>query len=233
MERRPIDLPKAIEQHSTYEAALESFGLRVISLPPEPDLPDAVFVEDPAVVFDEVAVLARPCLFSRQAETESLAAALSPFRPLRRIEAPAVLEGGDILQAGRTVFAGLSRRTSEQGIAQLRSILQPYGYTVRAVPVGGCLHLKTACCYLGNETVLINRAWADAETFAGLRVIDVAEDWAANALAFGQTVLLAEGFPRTAERVAAAGWDVRTLDISEFQKAEAGLTCMSLIFAGD
>ncbi|HJT90296.1 MAG TPA: arginine deiminase family protein [Bryobacteraceae bacterium] len=231
-ERQSIDLAKAIEQHRRYEMCLQSFGAKIVSLEPAPDLPDAVFVEDPAVVFEEFAVIARPCLASRQPEAESVAAALAGFRPLHRIEAPAALEGGDVLQAGRTVFVGASRRTNAEGIAQLRAILEPAGYTVRVVAVHGCLHLKTACCYLGRGTILANRAWIDAAAFDGFHIIDVLEDWSANGILLDGTVLLAAGFPRTAERLEAGGWRVESLDISEFRKAEAGLTCMSLLFDG-
>src|ERR1044071_3555120 len=146
LERQEIDIDRAAAQHRCYCQWLERLGARVIALSPEPDLPDAVFVEDPAVVVDEVAVMARMGAESRRPEAESLGAALAPFRPLHWMEAPATLDGGDVFRAGRTLFAGRSQRTNDQGIAQLRAVLAPFGYDVRPVDVRGCLHLKSGCC---------------------------------------------------------------------------------------
>ena len=228
--RQRIDVEKAALQHQAYEAQLQALGAKVISLPPEPDLPDSIFVEDPAVVVDEVAVITRMGVASRRPEAKSLARALAPFRPLREIEEPATLEGGDIVRDGRNIFVGMSARTNKEGLRQLRDILEPLGYSVQPVAVRGCMHLKSGCCYLGHGTLLANRGWIDAEAFAGYRIIDVAEDWAADVLPIGETILMADRFPGTAARVGAAGWKVQTLDVSELMKAEAGLTCMSLIF---
>ncbi len=231
LERQPIDFPRAAAQHRAYEDCLRSLGLRVISLPALPGLPDSVFVEDPALVLDEIAILTRPGAASRRPEVECLAAALGPFRPLRRIEPPATIEGGDILRAGRTLFAGLSTRTNAQGIAQLASIAGPYGYTVVPVEVCGCLHLKSAACYLGRDTILANRDWIDAAALSAHRILDVREDWAADVLAIGDTILVPAGFPATAAMLEAEGFHCLPVDVSELQKAEAGVTCMSLIFA--
>src|SRR5581483_8192045 len=153
-ERRPIDFTKAEEQHRAYERCLEELGARVISLPAEAELPDSVFVEDPALVLDEVAVLTRMGAESRRGESASLAEALAEFRPLRRLEAPATLEGGDVMRIGRTLFVGRSARTNAEGIEQLRAVLAPFGYQVAAIAVHGCLHLKSACTYLGDGVIL-------------------------------------------------------------------------------
>lgn len=232
LDRQPIDLARAAAQHAAYERFLEEMGARVISLAAEPELPDSVFVEDPAVVVDEVAVLTRMGAVSRRGETETLAAALAPFRPLRRIEAPATLEGGDVLRIGRKLFVGASARTNAEGMAQFRAALAPFGYEVEAVEVRRCLHLKSAVTYLGEGTVLINRSLIDAAPLAGYRMIDVApgEPWAANTLALGGVVLVAAAWGTTAEVLRGAGFAVRAIDISELMKAEAGLTCSSLIF---
>ena len=152
--------------------------LDVITLPAERDLPDSVFVEDPAVVVDEVAVITRMGAESRRRESESLAGALAQFRPLHWMTAPATLEGGDIIRAGRTLFAGVSQRTNAEGIAQLAAAVAPFGYEVRPVEVRGCLHLKSGACYLGRETILANREWIDADVFRDFRILDVAEPWA-------------------------------------------------------
>jgi dimethylargininase len=234
LDRVEIDVVKAAEQHRQYEACLRGMGAEVISLPAEPELPDSVFVEDPAVVVEEIAILTRPGAESRRREGETLAKTLARFRPLRWIEAPATLEGGDAMRAGRTLYVGASARTNPAGIAQLAQELKAYGYTVAPVEVRGCLHLKSACCYLGDGTVLANRAWADTAALEGMRIVDVAPDepWAANVLTIGPVALMPAGFPATAEIVERLGWKVRTVDISELRKAEAGVTCSSLIFEG-
>ena len=146
-------------------AAWSELGATVIALPAEPDLPDSVFVEDPAVVVDEVAVIARLGAESRRAEAESLAHALAPFRPVQWMKEPATLEGGDVIRIGSTLYVGVSQRTNVDGIAQLADLLAPYGYEVRPVEVRGCLHLKSGACCLGRDTLLVNRDWIDAGAF--------------------------------------------------------------------
>ena len=230
--RREINIAKAIEQHDRYRKCLADMGVRVLSLPAEPAMPDAVFVEDPVVVVDEVAVIARMGAASRRKEAPSLAEALSAFRPLRHLQEPAALEGGDVLRIGSTVFVGLSPRTNEAGISQLAAELEPFGYRVRPVPVGDCLHLKTACSYVGEETLLVNRACVDTAPLDGWKLLDVAEDepWAANALRIAETVLMPASFPHTEAILRRAGMRVQTLELSELQKAEGSVTCMSVLF---
>jgi dimethylargininase len=229
LDRSPIDYDRAAAQHRAYEDCMRALGLHVISLPALPDLPDSVFVEDPAVVLDEIAVIARPGAASRQPEAKRIADTLAGFRPLARIEAPGTLEGGDVIRAGKDLYVGLSQRTNAEGIAQLAAIAKPLEYLVTAVEVRGCLHLKSGACYLGRGTMLANREWIDASAFPGYRILDVAEDWAADVLAIGDLILMPAGFPKTAARLEAEGFAVRTVDVSELQKAEAGVTCMSLI----
>jgi len=232
LEREPIDIDLATHQHNAYEKCLRALGVQVISLPPEPDLPDAVFVEDTAVVVDEVAVLTAPALFSRRREVASVAAALAPYRPQRAIGGSTHLEGGDVLPVGRALYVGLSARTNRDGVAQLRAFLEPYGYTVHVVEFNGCLHLKSACTSVGRNTLLANRAWVDTAQFDGFEVIDVppGETEAANALLIGDTVVLPASFPETRQRLRERGFRVRTVDVSELQKAEAGVTCCSILF---
>jgi dimethylargininase len=232
--RRPIDLERAIEQHREYETALEELGCRLLRLPAESDLPDSVFVEDTAVVLDEAAVIARPGAASRRAETESVAAALSPLRPLTRIRAPATMDGGDILRVGRQIFVGLSSRTNEQAREQLRELLAPHGYEVRCVDVHRCLHLKSAVTPVAEQTLLLNPDLADPAAFAPLRCIEVdpAEPAAANALLVGKRVIFPSALPKTVLRLEGEGVAVRTVDISELAKAEGGVTCCSLILEG-
>jgi dimethylargininase len=230
--RQPIDLEKARAQHRAYEALLEKLGARVHSLPGEPDLPDSMFVEDPAIVLEELAVILPLGTEARRREAQSLAQTLAKFRKLEYVALPGAMEGGDILRIGRKLFAGLSSRTNAEGIRQLATILAPLSYEVIAVPVTGCLHLKSAVTHLGGRTLLANRAWFDPQPLAGFECIDVdpAEPHGANALALANTIIFPASFPRTRARIEARGFHVTPLDISELQKAESGLTCSSLIF---
>lgn len=229
--RNPIDIDKAIEQHKAYEACLTDLGVQVNSLPADPNAPDGVFIEDPAVVVDEAAVITRMSAPSRRQEHASVARTLDPYRHLYWLREPAVLEGGDVLRIGKIVYVGVSRRTNVHGVGQLSNVLQRLGYEVRPVEVRGCLHLKTACCDLGDGMVLANRAWFDVAGLAGVKILDVAEQepWGANVLKIGETVIASAASPRTCEALVDRGYRVRTLDISELLKAEAGLTCMSLL----
>ena len=232
LDRQPIDVAKAREQHRAYEAFLTEFGAKVISLPADPRFPDGVFVEDPAIVLDEVAVIARPGAESRRGETETIAHALAPFRELRYVQAPATLEGGDVVHVGKTLYVGLSQRTNRDGIAQLTEILMPFGYRVVAVEVSGCLHLKSGACWAGGDIILANRQWIDAAAFRDFKIIEVAGDepWAADVLPIGGKLLAPANFVHTSEILEATEIEVRNIDVSELQKAEAGVTCMSLLF---
>jgi len=191
-----------------------------------------MFVEDPAIVLDELAVILTLGTEGRRGEAPSLAKALSKYRKLEYVRMPGTLEGGDVLRVGRKLFVGLTRRSNAEGIRQLTSILEPRGYEVTAVSVTGCLHLKSAVTYIGEKTLLANRAWFDAGQFAEYKWIDVdpTEPHAANALALGGTVIFPASFPRTSSRIESRGFHVVPLDISELQKAESGLTCSSLLF---
>jgi dimethylargininase len=230
--RRPINLAKAVEQHRAYEQLLEKNGARVISLPAAPTLPDSMFVEDPAIVLDELAILLPLGTESRRPEAALLADALKKFRKIVRVESPGQAEGGDVFRVGRRLFAGLSSRTNAEGIRQLAALLAPYGYEVLSIAVTGCLHLKSAVTYIGRNTLLAHRAWFDTKLFAGFEWVDVApeEPHAANALTINGTVIFPASFPRTRARLEGRGFRVTPLDISELQKAESGLTCSSLLF---
>ena len=231
--RQRIDLARAEVQHGAYVDALRSHGIDVVILPPEPDLADAVFVEDTAVVVDECAVLTRPGAESRRPEVSTVAAALEPFRPLVPLHPPATLDGGDVLQVGRTFFVGRTARTNDEGIRQLTGALSPHGYEVRTVIPDGCLHLKSAVTSIGRETVLVNPGWIDVGLFSRWQCIPVAgeEPYGANALVTGDVVHLAASAPLTRRKLDALGFTTASLDTSEFEKAEAALTCLSLNFA--
>jgi len=193
-----------------------------------------MFVEDPAIVLDELAVILPLGTKSRQPEAEPLAKALAPFRKLHYITAPAAIEGGDVLRIDRTLYVGQTTRTNAEGVRQLAAILAPHNYKVVPVPVTGCLHLKSAVTYLGRKTLLANRSWFDTKPF-GINAfdwidVDPSEPHAANALAIADTIIFPASFPKTRARIESAGFHVTALDISELQKAESGLTCSSLIF---
>lgn len=232
--REPIDVDRARQQHAAYEHALAELGCAVHRLPAEDDMPDSVFIEDTAVVLDEVAVITRPGAPSRRAETAAVADALAPHRTLVRLQAPARLDGGDVLVADRTVFVGRSERTNMTGIRQLRDALRRYGYTVRDVPVTGCLHLKSAVTALGEGRLLVNRAWVPATAFNGWELVDVdgEEPYAANALRIGERVIYPAAFPRTRARLEALGIGIVPVPADELAKAEGAVTCCSLVFRG-
>ncbi len=229
--RVPIDLALAEKQHAAYEQCLATLGCEVHSLPAEPGLPDSVFVEDTAVIFDELAIIARPGAESRRAETASIGAALRPYRDLRFIEAPGTVDGGDVLVVGRSVFVGLSARTNRAAVDQMQSWLAPFGYTVTGVPVSGCLHLKSAITRVGPQTVLLNPDWVPTESFNRLEIIvvDASEPYAANGLLIGSTVLYPMAYSRTRSRLEAQRVRLAFVDVSELAKAEGAVTCCSLI----
>lgn len=236
IERSPVDVTLARRQHAAFEAALREAGATIESLPPHDELPDSPFVEDTAVVTDEVAVVTAPGAESRLPEAELMEPVLRAHRRTVRMRRPAAMDGGDVLRIGRTFFVGITARTNEAGIAFLRDTLRPHGYDVRGVHVVGALHLKTAATHLpSQDLLLVNRDWVDASTFGD--VADVVpttreEPFGANALAVGDRVFLAASAPRMRDALAARGLHVGTLDISEFQKVEAGLTCLALLLRG-
>ena len=229
--RVPIDVELARAQHRTYEQTLAAAGYRVEQLETDAAMPDSVFVEDMAVVFDELAILTHPGAESRRGEMPAIAAALAAYRPLQAIQPPGTADGGDILVAGRTVFVGISTRTNADAAAQIRRILGPFGYAVIETRVRDCLHLKSAVTALDDERLLVNPRWIDRGAFDGFALIEVAPDEssAANALRLADRVVLAREFPRTADRVRALGLRVELVDESELAKAEGAVTCCSLI----
>jgi dimethylargininase len=227
--RSPIDVPRARAQHAAYEAALAAAGCSIERLPAADDLPDSVFVEDTAIVFDELAVITRPGAESRRGETPWIAAALAKYRPLATIEEPATIDGGDVLRVGKDVYVGLSTRTNDAAVEQLTRILAPHGYRVHGVEVTGCLHLKSAATEAGDGVVLVNPDWIDPELFADSIFVDPDEPSAANVLRIGPTLFASAAFPLTNERLRQAGYTVRTIEADELAKAEGALTCCSIV----
>lgn len=231
LERQPIDYPTAVRQHAAYEACLEALGYRVQQLPTDPGMPDSVFIEDTALVLDEVAVITRPGAESRRGETAAVAEALAVYRSLRFIEPPGTLDGGDILRLGKNLYVGISGRSNAEGIRQLSSLLGPLGYTVQGVPLSDCLHLKSAVTQVASETLLVNPRWVDPAVFGHWRLVEVdpQEPYAANALLLGEDVVYPAAYTRTAARLERMDLSLHLVDASELAKAEGGVTCCSLI----
>ena len=230
--RQPIDFDRARTQHRDYQNGAPGGGRSGHRAPGRSALPDGVFVEDTAVVLDELAVIASPTPPSRRGERVAVEAALAPYRRAVRLPPDALLEGGDVLRLGRIFFVGLSARTGEAGVRALEAVVCPLGYSVVPVRVTGCLHLKSAACAVDEETVLVNRAWVEVGPFSGFRLVDVpgAEPFGANVLRLPGVVLVSSSYPETAELVRGRGCRVVEVDVSELHKAESGLTCMSLVF---
>jgi dimethylargininase len=231
-DRAPIDIALARRQHAAYEAALIALGVRIDQLPAENAYPDAVFVEDVALVLDEIAIVTAPGAASRRGETESIARAVGKYRPVQHLSPPATLDGGDVVRIGKTLYVGLSSRTNQSGIDQLGGLLSPLGYMVLAVEVEGALHLKTACTYAGRGILLANPEWADTNIVTDVEIlaVDEQEPWGGSVLAIGDSLVMAASFPRTRAKLEARGFTVVPVDLSELQKAEGGPTCLSIVF---
>jgi dimethylargininase len=235
LERVPIDAAKAAAQHAAYERALAAAGLQAIRLPDLPDDPDAVFVEDTALLLDGHAIITRPGAASRAGETESTAAGLTGAFELHRIEHGHV-DGGDVLRIGTRLYVGLSTRTDAEGIHALAELVRLIGFDLVEAKLRDCLHLKTGATFAGRDAagtpvLIYNDRCVDPSQFTGVEPVPVAanERAAANCVRAGDRLILPAGNPRTAERLKGRGFDVIEVDVSELQKAEAGVTCMSLI----
>lgn len=231
-QRETIDVDIARDQHTQYMECLSDLGYRIHCLPAEPLLPDSVFIEDTCIVLDEIAIITRPGAESRRAETSSVAKALEAYRDLVFIEPPGTIDGGDVLRIGKTLFVGLSSRSNRAGIEQMRNLLDPFKYKVQGVTVSGCLHLKSAVTQVASDTLLINRARVDADDLERMKLIEVdpSEPSGANALLVGEAVVYPLEFYETRKRIEDSGIEVRVVDISELRKAEAGITCCSVLF---
>jgi dimethylargininase len=232
IDRAPIDRTRVVRQHEEYCRLLRHCGVEVHTLNVNRELPDCVFIEDTAIVLNEVAVLASMGTPSRRAEPAGIEPELRKYRDVHRIEEPATIEGGDVLCVGRTVLVGLSSRTNRAGLRALEAVIGRYGYRSVPVPVRRCLHLKTACTALDEKRLLVNPAWLDVAALRDFELLHVPEEepWAANLLRVGASVCLAADHERTAERIRGLGFDVQTIDLSEFAKAEGGVTCLSILF---
>lgn len=235
LERVPIDGAGAAEQHACYEDLLRGAGFDVIRLPDLPQSPDGVFVEDTALLLGSNAIILRPGALSRSVETDSTARGLEPFFTLHRIDAGHV-DGGDILRIGSRLYVGLSTRTDAEGIEALAQVVEPMGFEVVRTELRDCLHLKTGATFVGEDqsgtpVVVLDELSVDASQFSDVDCVAVApgERPAANCVRANDRLILAAGNPRTAAALRERGFLVMEVDVSELQKAEAGVTCMSLV----
>jgi dimethylargininase len=232
VEELEVDYELALRQHSAYRAALRQCGVDVIVLDVNRTMPDCVFVEDTALVLDELAVMMSPGVESRRGEPAGIEPALRSFREIKRINRPATIDGGDVVVAGRTLYVGESRRTNAAGIVALREAIAPFGYSVIGVPVHGCLHLKSACSALADGRFLVNADWIDVSPLPQARLVSVPRDepWGGDVLAIGSQIVLSSAFPNTARLLDNFGFRTLGVGVSEFAKVEGGVTCLSLVF---
>lgn len=232
LSREPLDVRLAERQHAAYEDALARLGATLIRAEAAPELPDAVFIEDTAVVLPELAIVTRPGAASRRGETAAVRSALMPYRTVAELEAPATLDGGDVLRLGHTLYVGASTRSNEAGIEALARLVEPHGYSVVVVAFSGCLHLKSAATTIGENAVVLNPAWVSDQAFgrAEAVVVDPDEPYAANVLLLRRRAIHGAEYPETRARLEAYGLDVTPVACSELAKAEGAVTCCSLVF---
>jgi dimethylargininase len=229
---QPIDVALAQKQHAEYVAALRETGVRVEILDAAEKFPDACFMQDPALVINGLAILNRMGAPSRVGETDLVADILRARFETHALTAPASLEGGDVLNCGDRLIVGVSARTNQEGIAQLRAVLEPRGIRVDATPVGNFLHLLTAVTYVGQGIIVVHEDFAAHPLLRAFDKVRVSRDeaYAANALGIGKYVILPAGFPNTAAQIRAKGFEVLQAPMSEFYKADGGVSCLSLLW---
>ena len=228
----PPDYKTILKQYDAYVSALKSIGIDVVELDPLPGYPDAYFVEDTAVVMKNIAVITNPGADSRKGEVDSIEARLAMYRRTVHITKPGTLDGGDVLEAGKHYFIGLSERTNKDGAEQLGRIIESKGASWSAVTVQSGLHLKSCVNYVGNNTLLITKAFSEFEEFSGYNkiILDQKEEYAANTLYINKSLIIPKGFPATKKKLEVLNKRIIELDVSEMRKMDGGLTCLSLRF---
>ena len=226
------DYELALKQHTVYVETLRSIGLDVIELDPLPDYPDAQFVEDTAVVTAEVAVITNPGAPPRRGEEKSIAEVLLQYRQIEYIQSPATVDGGDVLMIGKHFFIGVSERTNPEGAEQLGRILGKYDKTWTTLQVGVGLHFKSSVNYVGRNSIIVTPDFAYHEALNGYSkiVVDQKEEYSANTLWLNDHLLLPGGFPNTKAKLESLELPIIELDVSEMQKMDGGLTCLSIRF---
>jgi len=224
------DYEKALEQHRAYCAALQQCGLALILLDADERYPDGCFVEDTAIVTEDVAILCNPGAASRRGEVAAVAEVLAKYRPLAAIKPPGTVDGGDIMRVNDHFYIGRSKRTNAEGARQLAAMLSEHGFTSSNIPVRSVLHLKTGVTYIGKDTFVAIDEFAGR--FASGQVLRVEEEeaYAANCLLANGTVLAPAGFPGVKGQIAELGYPIIEVEMTEFRKMDGGLTCLSLVF---
>ena len=228
----PIDLDRVHAQHVAYRNALAAAGAEVVVLDVSREHPDAIFIEDVAVVLDEVAILTSMGAAARRPEVDAIAPTLRTYRSeIVRVELPASLDGGDVLLVGKTMLVGVTTRTNDAAVAALDAIGKCFGYRAKPVRVTGCLHLKTACTALPDGTLLARTKHIALEDVEGFPVVPIGDDepGGANVVLVGEHVVMGAAFPRTTAMIRARGFEVTTVDLTELAKAEGSATCLSIL----
>jgi len=227
--RHTVDVSLARAQHAKYCSTLKELGIEVITIPRDDERPDACFVEDNAVIQGGKALICRMAKESRRGEEDAVEAMLRDYMKVKRATAPATVEGGDVIHLPDRLISGVTERTNHEGVAQMENWL---GVSVDTIVDPRIVHLKSYITYLGKKIMIATREYANHPVMKGFRVLVVPNDesYAANTLAIGDTVLMPRGHPRTQAMVREAGFDVLPLDVSEFEKCEGALTCLSLLF---
>lgn len=225
------DIDKALGQHASYCGALRSCDLEVMVLPALAEYPDCPFVEDTAVITDHFAVITNPGHPTRQGEKETIKSILAQYRKLEFVQSPGKLDGGDVLKINDNFYIGLSERTNDQGAAQLRKILKKYALESYTIPVSTVLHLKTGVTYIGNSNILSTAEFSSHPEFKKLNVIEVPpeENYTANCLYINNYLLVPKSFPKTLKKLKSLGYSTIELEVTEFEKMDGGLTCLSLL----
>jgi dimethylargininase len=226
--KKGIDLPKALTQHQSYVNALENVGGKIFSLPPEDLLPDSTFVEDTAFVFGRTAFMCSAKEKTRRNEAERVAQALKDHLKIVNLEPH--MDGGDILNTPDAIYIGLSKRSNERAI---QSLSQKIDKKVVSVPVFKGLHLKSAVSYLGNNVLLIDQEKVESGVFKSFQWIEVEDknSYAANCLALGNQIIMPSGFPTIREKILQYDFETLEVEMSEFEKADGGVTCLSIILS--
>lgn len=225
------DYSKALQQHEAYEEALLMCGLEVITLEADENYPDATFVEDVALLTPHCAIITRPGAESRRGEIEEMKEVLrSEYEKIAYIQAPGTIEAGDIMMVGNHYYIGVSARTNSEGAKQMMAILEKYDMTGSVVTLEEVLHLKTGLAYLENNHLVACGEFLKKEEFQKYDIIEIdkQESYAANCIWVNDRVIIPKGFPKAKKAIEKTGYEIIELDMSEFQKLDGGLSCLSL-----
>lgn len=220
----------ALKQHNAYCEALKSCGLEVTILEADENYPDGCFVEDTAIVTQEVAIITKPGDTDRIGEVDRIAVVLSKYKKTETINLPGTLDGGDIMRVGNHFYIGMSKRTNEEGAKQLAEILAKYGYTTSQIPVKKVLHLKTGITYLGSNNFISVEEFANVFKESTVIKLDPDEFYSANCLNINNRLLIPKGFPKSKKQIIDLGYSIVEIEMTEFRKMDGGLTCLSLLF---